>query len=694
MRLTTKLRYTAQLWLGKSLDFASSYALMPSWGYAFGSWGFHTIVRDGYQRNAAYLSCIAALAFSFPEPPLMCWDGEDASASQLPDHPLRKLLSRPNADMGEAEFKAAIVTWMAIGGNAYIYKLRNNRKQVIALRPYHDGVITPVASRDPNAPSLIDYYEFTSNEGRKVDVPREDVIHIKWPLSDPYRTYMAQPPILAAAREVDSDNEATRYVAALLQNDAVPRTIISPATDAGMSPDEKARLREIWSARHGGDRRGGVEVIDFGAKVERLSLNMTEMDFSALHDIPEQRICAVMRVPPSVAGLGDDPTYSNSEEAWNRFTRGSLVPLWRAVESEIQADLAPEFGDVVVRHDLGRVAALQEAEDAKWSRVTTGYTAGLLGFRESRSLLGQPAEPDPDDLFVTTGSAILERFSVIVSEEPEPPAITIVNPPPPQLPAPDAAQDVALLPTEDATKSRKAKPNAARLVRTLQRLRTAHAKRLERAVDAFFTDLAKTIASRATGSQKAAEDLPGVDELLEAGDWIDLEHTIKAFAIDLLDASWEPWNSVLGLDVAFELTDPAVVKALATSAENVKGIVDTTKDALRAVLQLGAEEGWTLVQLVSGVDDKPGLRDTVEETYKHRARTIARTEMATAQQSVATDRYKAAGVSKVTVFDGGSDDSDDICNQLNGSTQTLEWAEKNPLQHPQCVRCFAPYFSD
>ncbi len=696
MRLGTKIRYAAGQWLLKGLDFSSSYALMPSWGYSFGSWGFHQIVRDGYQKNAAFLSCIAALAFSFPEPPLLCWESEDASAKQLPNHPLRKLLARPNADMGEAEFKAAIVTWCGIGGNAYLYKLRNARRQVIALRPYHDGVMRPVASRDANNPSLISHYEFTARDGQCIDVPREDVIHIKWPLSDVYEPFRAQPPIIAAAVEVGSDNEATRFAYSLLKNDAVPRTLIFPSGDSGFSPDEKDRARLMFAARHGGDSRGGVEILDAGARVERLSLNMDELDFSALHDIPEQRICGVMRVPPSVAGLGDDPTYSNSEEAWKRFTLGTLVPLWRAVESEIQADLAPDFEDVVVRHDLSRVRALQEDENEKWTRVTNGFTAGLMGFREARSLIGLPAEPEGDDLFVTQLARSLERYDDMLAPMS---MITITQPQPAQpaqLPAPeDEETDIQPAPEGEAPKTRRVparKASPARLVATLQRLRAAQAKRLEKAVARYFDDLADTVVSRATS--KKADGLPGVDDLLEADDWIDLETTIKAFAIDLLDNSWEPWNAVLGLDVAFELSDPAVVKALAQSAKNVKGITETTREAIRSVLELGASEGWTIAQLVVGVDDRPGLKDVVKETYKGRARNIARTERANAQQSVATARFKAAGVSRVVVYDGGSDDSDDVCTKLNGTTQTLEWAEKHPLQHPSCVRCFAPSFGE
>jgi hypothetical protein len=98
--------------------------------------------------------------------------------------------------------------------------------------------------------------------------------------------------------------------------------------------------------------------------------------------------------------------------------------------------------------------------------------------------------------------------------------------------------------------------------------------------------------------------------------------------------------------------------------------------------------------LIRGDDSHPGLRDTVEQTYKGRARAIARTELGTAQAVASVSRYKDAGVKRVIIFDGGGDDSDDVCNGLNNTSQTLAWYEANPLEHPNCVRAAGPDYDD
>lgn len=409
MKPFTALRYGLARLLAKGM----AWSYTPTWVYrSVLSPVFATLVKEGYAKNAAFFSCVSALAFSFPEPPMYVFDGEGEHAERLDAHPLRALIAKPNPDMGEAELKLFIVVWLAIGGNCYLHKLRNRSGRVIGLRPYHDGVMRPVPIDDPDGVddgtgSWVSHYMFRQSDGTETRVERDDVIHLRWPSPDPKEPWTAQPPIIAAAREVDADNEASRYIATLLQNDAIPRTVITQSKDMALTPAEVATMKAEWAQQFGGDNRGGVAVLEAGVTVTRLAMDMEQLGMAALHDIPEQRICAVMRVPPSVAGLGDDPTYANSEEAWNRFTLGTLAPLWRIIESALTADLGAEFGGgVVLRHDLSRVRAFQEDETARWGRVNSAFIAGFLGFQAARGLIGQPAVPAPDELFLTSAGLV------------------------------------------------------------------------------------------------------------------------------------------------------------------------------------------------------------------------------------------------------------------------------------------------
>jgi len=273
----------------------------------------------------------------------------------------------------------------------------------------------------------------------------------------------------------------------------------------------------------------------------------------------------------------------------------------------------------------------------------------------------------------------------------------VVEPTAPALPAPVLGQASA----PGVTKGRR--PAAARIGAALQRTRLQLVGRMAPAVDRYFADLAERIVARARGAEKAVYSgnghgvvvkLPTVADLLLHTDETALKQLFTSFTLEICRASWGTWNDALGVAIAFEQSDPAVVAALGQSGRRVAQITDVTRQALVSVLEVGASEGWTLDQLVGGVGDNAGLRDVVEESYRGRARTIARTELGEAQGTATCERYHAVGVSQVVIFDGGSDDSDDACNQLNGTVQTLHWYRQNLLGHPSCTRAAGAYYGD
>lgn len=762
MNIATSLRYG----LARMLYKAAGFSIVAPWvRHSFLMPTFDRLTSEGYSKNSIVAMCITALSFTFGEPPLLVWDGEGDDAEQLPDHPLRQLLKRPNALMGEDELWQYTIAYLALGGNAYWSCPLNGAGTPVEAWPYHAGQVRPI----PGGPTWIKGYEFheTNGEWEEIDPEKYLVVHFKWPLPDPSQPWLAQPPLRAVASAVDTDNECDRYLYALLKNDAIPRTIITQSPERFMTPDEVLRAKAQYQERYGSDNRGGVLIMEAGARVDRLSLNLEELAFDALRKVPEARISGAFRVPSIIAGLTsglENSTYSNYGQARLAYTQDTLVPLWRLVASEVQSALAPAFGNgVALRHDLTNVASLQEDINAKWGRVMTAFTGGIIERNEARRALGyadaavvEQGEADatksaaaPPILGYHIDSGVVSRnearaqlglapedetlddklrrlqsvLSVaqlavnvglplditlrLVGLDPAlagPPALPALPAP---VPVPEPPADEP--PIDDEEKAMappvETKASAQRTARALVRLRHDMAAKMERDVDSFFTGLAKRVIGRAgkmremppsywydaNGERKA---LPPAGRLLSASDFDDLEETVKRFATELLKACWPTWNDTLGVDLAFELSDPAVVAVLKDAGTRIKDIRETTLEAVRSLLVYGGEQGWGVDQLVRGDDTSPGLRSLVEETYKGRARNIARTEMGTAQNTATHARYSAAGVEKVIIFDGGGDDSDDICNQLNGTTQTLKWFQDNPLQHPSCVRCAAPDVSD
>lgn len=340
---------------------------------------WHTFNHSAYKLNSAVFACVSALSFAFIEPPLKIYRAADKE--ELPKHPTRQLVIKPNDIMGEGELWLHTIIYAAIGGNAYWHKVRNGQRKVIGLKPYHIGNIAPVPGRSE---SWVDGYEYDNGTGEKTPVPKEDIVHFKWPSVDLSQPWIAMPPLLPALREVATDNEAVRYLKAILQNDAVPRMVMYVPGDSDLdldSEEKQARLKAQFRAKYGGDNRGDLAIVTGGAKMERISLNLQELSFDAIHRIPESRITAAMRVPAIIAGLNaglENSTYSNYGEAKEQFTRGTLGPLWNLFASEVASDpdLNPD-GDIIA-FEMSEVQALQEDTNARWERLTAALNAGAI----------------------------------------------------------------------------------------------------------------------------------------------------------------------------------------------------------------------------------------------------------------------------------------------------------------------------
>lgn len=349
------------------------------------------LVDQGYKLNAAVFQCISTLSFGFNEPPPIVYLNGDPE----PNHPLQRLLSRPNPVMSHAELMLYSIVYRAVGGNCYLHKVRNKAGVVVELWPYNAGQVWPI----PSSTAWVEKYGYTTKNGEVRTIDAADIVHLKWPAVDLSNPVLALPPLVAVAREVNTDSEMTRYLYALLKNDATPRTVLNIKTQ--ISDTQFERLRAQFSLRHGGDNRGGVGVVEGDATISRMSMNLQELAFESLRRVPESRIAGAFRVPAILAGLYvglEKATYANYKESRAQLTEDTFVPLWRSDAVELTQALAPEFDPnpdrLTVTYDTGKVAALQENEDAKYTRVVSGYDAGLLMKNEARALIGLPPLKD------------------------------------------------------------------------------------------------------------------------------------------------------------------------------------------------------------------------------------------------------------------------------------------------------------
>lgn len=666
----------------------------PKWRrWSFPTISFEKLVNEGYKINSAVSACVTTLAFSFPEPPLLAGHDEDGRFVADYKHKMMDLIRTPNPDMGEVELMQFAVTYASIGGNCYLWKERRVNGSVMALWPFSDAQINPIPG-ESTSDGFVKYYEYDAGDGQKLKLRKDDIIQWKW-MPDPLNPAKGIGAIELCAREVDKDNEATAYIYALLKNNAVPPVVITLEEDDDPTQDEIDAMGQKWIAKHS---QGQPAFISAGMKVDALGFDLNQLAAETLNAVPESRIAANFRIPPVVAGLSVGLKRSDygDQAARRAFTELTLTALWRSLASEIYNGLKDDYlvkPNFNLQFDLRKVRALLEEETKVWERVTNAFNRGVLTRAEAKQYMGMvPAQGD-DVYFVSLASEFIPQGQAVVRSE--------VNNDQPLAVSedPEDAEQAQAPKGRAATRSPegiKGKPG----VEALLRIRLDVERRMRPAVDVYFSQLADRVVERAGKKSVSSDqlsvkaDLPRVGELFNGEDWKKLENLVKRFYVEVIELSWGQWNYVLGIEKAFDLTDPAVTRALAKAGAHIREIKDTVLEEVRQALKYGNDNGWSIDQLVRGDENQRGLRSIVDETYKNQSRAIARAELGQAQNTATAERYKDAGVTAVEILDGGSQDSAPACELANGQIWTVELFEAHPMQHPNCTRAAAPYFGD
>lgn len=596
----------------------------------------------GSAANSAVFACLQVIATAIAEPELKLYRVAGGERVEVNDAPIVDLLRRPNPHMTLDTLLWYLTNCLKVDGNAYWRKLRAGNDltgNVVELWPISPSRLEPKTTRDSG--DFISFYRYYLRPGVYEDIAPENIVHFRYGLDDrDHRLGCA--PLKRLAREVSSDAQATRYADRLLANLAINGLSVEwDKETAPITPEQAAEIKARIASAYGGDNVGAVSVLSPGAKLVSHGFSPEQMDLKVLHRVPEERIAAVLGVPAIVAGLGaglDRSTYSNFSEAREAFTEMTLIPSWRAIAATITLSLLPDFSSNradVVDFDIDDVRALSDDEDKKATRLSTYVAAGILDVDEARAEIGR--EPLPE------------------------------------RPAP------ALPPTPEARSRPRILTLPARETKALDdlpgqfgRLKDDREPTWQSEIEAFLAAQLRRVNARLRAGEDTAEGLVAEGEAILLGE------TLQPLQLSLLDDVSQLVVAELG--IAFGLDDAASRQFLRSAGSNIVGITETTRDQVRAALLEGQSAGEGIPQLAARLEQLPAFN-------RARAITVSRTELGHSCNLAAIQNYRSSGVVLgCTIFDG---DYDAVCQAMNGRKFSLDQLPPT-LQHPRCLRAFAP----
>jgi len=394
--------------------------------------GNHANRGDG---NSAVVACLMALSMAYFEPDLRVLR-KDPRGNRLPVDSgslaeLQFLLDHPNPDLTRRELWFWWAWALNADGNAYLEKVRAGDPidgNVVQLIPRSPLTITPI--RDDGSGNLIDWYKFTYAPGKSKRIEKANMIHGRLGIDDrDHRLGLA--PIKRLVRHICADDEASRFATTLLQNYGIPGLVVQ-TPDKNMTEEQAEKIKAKARAAYGGDGRGDVGVLTNGASMAQFGFSPDQLNLKDLHQIPETRIAAVMRVPPAVVGLSvgleQTSNFASFEQVREQFVEQTLAPLWSLRDDKLNDQLLPEFStnrNDSISTDLESVRALQQDENALHKRANEDLVSGGIMLNDYRRMIGQkPLPPEQGDVFYIPSTVTVTRASEIGVPQAPPTPIT------------------------------------------------------------------------------------------------------------------------------------------------------------------------------------------------------------------------------------------------------------------------------
>lgn len=336
-------------------------------------------------------ACIAIVSQNLAAMPLNLYRRADnGGRDRATDHPLYAVLhDMANPIMTAFEAREALLASLMVAGNAFARLEWNGRGQVSALHPLDPG---KVAVERLESGRL--RYRVSGDRGGVRVYLQEEILHLRYRLARD--GVMGLSPI-QIARET--------FNLALTQQDTAGKQAAKSFLPEGalvfpnvIGKDQRQTVLDKMEAKVNSDlSTRGILVLDGGTDWKSFSFSSKDAEFLESRKLTNLDICRIWGVPPTVAGITDNATYSNSDQESRALVVRCLAPMARRVEQAMNASLltGESRKTLFIEHDLAGL--LRGDMKARYDAYSVGRNGGWLSVNEIRGWENMPKVEGGDE---------------------------------------------------------------------------------------------------------------------------------------------------------------------------------------------------------------------------------------------------------------------------------------------------------
>jgi HK97 family phage portal protein len=319
------------------------------------------------------------------------------------DHPLERLLRRPNRYQSRFEFWEMMVAALILRGNAYAVILRDRRGHplgLIACNPDDVSVLPSPAGEIFYSVARRDQHMMTVLAGLPQLIHSDDILHIRWLSDDGIRGLNR----LGLAKEIIGLALAQQRQAGLFaKRGARPSGWLEmPAGAAELSDEAYRRMQIDWDDEQAGlENVGRTPILEQGVKFHPELLKSVDMEFLASRKHQQDEIARVLRIPPHKLGLADGKV--DIVKADQDYLNSVVSSYCERIECKLNDTFDLDEEGLFVEFEVDRF--LRADIGTRYTSYRTGILGMYLTPNEVRRKEGLPAVDHGDTLYQPTNVA-------------------------------------------------------------------------------------------------------------------------------------------------------------------------------------------------------------------------------------------------------------------------------------------------
>lgn len=261
--------------------------------------------------------------------------GLEEDRTEVTRHAALMVWNRPNAFMPRQEFVEVGQQHQELAGEQWWVIVRAFATP-IEMWPVRPDRMTPVESNT----EFIAGYIYTSPDGEKVPLRREDVIMIRTPA--PLDIYRGLSAVAALESDLNADQTQSAWSASFYRNAAQPGGIIEVEDE--LRDEEFEQMATRWEQQHRGvNNAGRVAILERG-KFVPLSYTQKDMQMVESRGFTKQAILDAYGFPKFGLGDVDDVNRATASASLAMMAETLTVPRLERLKGALNHEFLPMFG--------------------------------------------------------------------------------------------------------------------------------------------------------------------------------------------------------------------------------------------------------------------------------------------------------------------------------------------------------------